>query len=310
MPGTTFRRQIPNGGAETTRSIVAPVSLTPPVVRSGDAVQQPAVSPRPIPFLAAESVLAPASPSPRRDVFSTDDGTRNTNEGFAVMSFHGTRSQDRGTHAESIQSAALYKLFAKVSAVQIELRSCPCLSPVLRSYCQRSHRGPAAGSAGVGQREMPRGVAVQPTPRSGGRSHGSAKCGDQHQEDVKELKTDRGHREQVDGHQLLGVILQKCTPSLRRGLPATHHVFADATLTDVDAEFEQFAVDSGCTPTGILPAHLADQIPDLARNERSSGLAAPHFAGPEQSKCGTLPSYDRFWLDGGKRRVPATPGTG
>jgi hypothetical protein len=57
----------------------------------------------------------------------------------------------------------------------------------------------------------------------------------QHQKDVKDLKTDRGHREEVDGHQLLGVILQKCTPSLRRGLGATHHVFADAALTDVDA---------------------------------------------------------------------------
>ena len=44
-------------------------------------------------------------------------------------------------------------------------------APVLGSHCQRSHGDPAAGSAGVGQREMPRGVAVQPTPRSGGRSH-------------------------------------------------------------------------------------------------------------------------------------------
>jgi len=165
--GSTFRTQIPNGGAETTRSIVGPGSFTQPVVRSGDEVQQPAVSPRWIPFPAAESVLAPASPSPRRDVFSTDDSIRNTNEGFAVMSFHGTRLHDRGTHAGSIQSPALYRLFAKVSAVQIELRRCPCLAPVLGSHCQRSQRDPAAGSAGVGQREMPRGVAVQPTPRSG-----------------------------------------------------------------------------------------------------------------------------------------------
>jgi hypothetical protein len=109
---------------------------------------------------------------------------------------------------------------------------------------------------------------------------------------------------------LLGVILQKCTPSLRRGLAATHHVFADAALTDVDAELEQFTVHAWCTATGILPAHLADQISDLARNERSSGLAAPHLPGPEQLKCGTMPSYDRFWLDDGKRRVQATPETG
>src|SRR3981189_2588531 len=106
----------------------------------------------------------------------------------------------------------------------------------------------------------------------------------QHQKYVKELETDSGHREEVDGDQLLGVILQKCAPGLRRRLAAAHHVFADAALTDADAEFEQFAVDAGGTPTGILPAHLADQISDLARNDRSSGLAAPHLPGPEQTK--------------------------
>jgi hypothetical protein len=41
-------------------------------------------------------------------------------------------------------------------------------------------------------------------------------------------------------------------------------------------------VDAWCAPTGILAAHLADQISDLARNEWSSGLAAPHLPGPER----------------------------
>jgi hypothetical protein len=59
----------------------------------------------------------------------------------------------------------------------------------------------------------------------------------------------------------------------------------------------QFAMDAGCTPTGILPAHLADQISVLARDERSSGLAAPHLPGPEQPRAGTMPGNDRFWLD-------------
>ena len=59
-------------------------------------------------------------------------------------------------------------------------------------------------------------------------------------------------------------------PGLRRRLAAEQHVFADAALADVDTEFQQFAVDAGCTPTGILPAHLADQISDFARNDGSS----------------------------------------
>ena len=60
----------------------------------------------------------------------------------------------------------------------------------------------------------------------------------------------------------------------------------------------------------ILPAHLADEISDLARNDRSSRLAAPHLPSPEQSKAGTMPGQDRFWFDDGQRRAPVAPKTG
>jgi Ca-activated chloride channel family protein len=66
----------------------------------------------------------------------------------------------------------------------------------------------------------------------------------QNQKHVKDLKTDSGHGEEVDGDQLLGVILQECAPGLRWRFAAAHHVFADAALTDVDAEFEQFAMEA------------------------------------------------------------------
>jgi hypothetical protein len=132
----------------------------------------------------------------------------------------------------------------------------------------------------------------------------------QNQKHVKDLKTDRGHGEEIDGDQLLGVILQEGAPGLRRRFAAAHHVFAHAALTDVDAEFEQFAVDTWSTPTGIFSAHLADQFSDFARNDGSSGLAAPHLPGPEQPKAGTMPGNDRFWLDDGQRRAPVPPEVG
>jgi hypothetical protein len=66
-------------------------------------------------------------------------------------------------------------------------------------------------------------------------------------------------------------------------------------------------LDAERTPRGILPAHLADQRSDLGRNDASSGLAAAHLPGPEQAKPGTMPGNDRFRLDDGERRAPATP---
>src|SRR5215471_7488807 len=106
------------------------------------------------------------------------------------------------------------------------------------------------------------------------------------------------------------MILQKCAPGLRRGFAGAHHVFADTALTDVEAEFEEFAMDAGCTPRGILLAHLADQRSDLGRNDGSSGLAAAHLPGPEQVKPGTMPSHDRLGPDDGQCRAPAAPDAG
>ncbi|HYT21414.1 MAG TPA: hypothetical protein VEW05_14455 [Candidatus Polarisedimenticolia bacterium] len=123
----------------------------------------------------------------------------------------------------------------------------------------------------------------------------------QNEKHLKNLETDRGHGEKIDGHQLLDMILEEGAPSLRRGFMAGHHVFADAALSDVDAKFEQFAMDAGCTPAGILPAHLADQMPDLMRNEGSSGFSAAHLPGPEQAETSAMPRYDRFRPDDGQR---------
>ena len=47
-------------------------------------------------------------------------------------------------------------------------------------------------------------------------------------------------------------------------------------------------MDAGCTPRGVLPAHLADQRSDLGRNDGSSGLVAARLPGPEQAKPGTM----------------------
>src|SRR5580693_4171649 len=123
----------------------------------------------------------------------------------------------------------------------------------------------------------------------------------QHQKHVKDLEADSWHGEEVDGDQLLGMVLQKCAPGLRRRFAAAHHVFADAALTDFHAELEQLTVDPWCTPRRILSAHLADQISDLTENDRSSRLAVPHFPGPEKTKALAMPGHDRFGLDDGQR---------
>ncbi|HKU27817.1 MAG TPA: hypothetical protein VJQ54_20265, partial [Candidatus Sulfotelmatobacter sp.] len=47
----------------------------------------------------------------------------------------------------------------------------------------------------------------------------------QNQKHVKDLKTEGGHGEEVDGDQLREVIVQEGAPSLRGRPAAAHHVF-------------------------------------------------------------------------------------
>ncbi len=73
-----------------------------------------------------------------------------------------------------------------------------------------------------------------------------------------------------------------------------------SALLDVNTEFEQLAMEAGCTPTEVLPAHLVDQISGLTQKDGSSAVAAPYLPGPEQTKAGTMPGYHRYWLDDGQ----------
>jgi len=70
----------------------------------------------------------------------------------------------------------------------------------------------------------------------------------------KEQPRGRMRREAAWFQGALDVILEEGSPRLRRRLPAPHHVPADAGLSDLDTELEQFAVNTRRTPERILPA--------------------------------------------------------
>src|ERR1019366_18106 len=74
----------------------------------------------------------------------------------------------------------------------------------------------------------------------------------QHQEHVQDLKADRRDSKEVDGHIRLDMVLQEHAPRLRWRLLAPDHVFTNTGLANLDAELEQFAVNSGSAPHRIL----------------------------------------------------------
>src|ERR1035438_1888484 len=84
-------------------------------VHSGDAARRPAAPPRRARSPAAEPGEARVSLSSRRDAFWIGGSSQNKKRGFGEASFHRTRSRDRDTRAEWIQSPAPHRLAAKAN---------------------------------------------------------------------------------------------------------------------------------------------------------------------------------------------------
>src|SRR5256712_14049786 len=104
----------------------------------------------------------------------------------------------------------------------------------------------------------------QPTPAVG-----------QHNEHEQNSKGRGRYREEIQRDQIWGVVLQECSPRLRRRPPRPDHVLRHRRLRDRQAELQQLAVDPRRTPQRIRAAHLPYQIPQVPPNRGPTPTASP-----------------------------------
>ena len=105
----------------------------------------------------------------------------------------------------------------------------------------------------------------------------------------------------------LHMIVEERPPGLGRRLAMSHHVLGDGGLGDLDAEFQQLAVNARRAPERVIAAHHPDQIPNLLRHPGPTGLAAADFPPPEQAEALTMPSDNGVRLDDHQRGFPVGP---
>ena len=129
----------------------------------------------------------------------------------------------------------------------------------------------------------------------------------QHQEYVQDLEAKRRHREEIHRYQALQVILQEGPPRLRWRPPGTDYVLADASLANVDAEFEQLSMNPRRSPGWVLSAYLADQIAYVLRACGPPRLATSDLPGPKKAKTFPMPGNHRLGLDEENGRAPVGP---
>src|SRR5438445_11248099 len=88
-------------------------------------------------------------------------------------------------------------------------------------------------------------------------------------------------------------VVQEATPGRGGDFGPPRQVSPDRGLADLDAEFEQLAVDAGRAPKPVGQAHLADQITDFRAH-----------LGPPQTACAPAPIEPKALtmpLDHGRR---------
>jgi hypothetical protein len=128
------------------------------------------------------------------------------------------------------------------------------------------------------------------------------------EEAVEQPEGHRGHGEQVEGHDHLAVIPQKGQPAFARVTPATNSpkVAGHAAFRDLEAQLQQFSVDLGSTPTGILFRHPADERPDFSGDLGPTALR-PGPPTPVEAETGAMPADDSLWFHDEEDVGPAGP---
>ena len=86
----------------------------------------------------------------------------------------------------------------------------------------------------------------------------------QHQQHVEDAKGGCGDGEKINGHEILGMIIEEGPPGLGRWLSVPDPILGDRGLGDLDAEHLKLPVQARCTPEGILAGQAANQIAHLA----------------------------------------------
>src|SRR5262249_51166160 len=90
----------------------------------------------------------------------------------------------------------------------------------------------------------------------------------------------------------LSMIAKERFPALQRPALPRHHVDQNRGLRDIDAQFEQFAVDPESTPQRVLLTQSLDQISHLLANP----WPATRFPSPVCGKAHSMPPHNRLCL--------------
>jgi hypothetical protein len=84
----------------------------------------------------------------------------------------------------------------------------------------------------------------------------------------------------------------------------TGHVLRNRGLRDLDAQLQQFSMDSWSAPSGVGRLHFTDEISYVAIDRRSAHSPTPTFPTPIASKAFSVPTHDGIRVQCVQHRPP------
>jgi len=129
------------------------------------------------------------------------------------------------------------------------------------------------------------------------------------EETIQDSESKGRDGEEVHGRNYFTVIAQESSPELA-GLPPriqTLKIAGNSSLRDIEAKFQELAVNSGRAPGGILRSYASDEGSDLSIELWSAKGLCPRSKPPEQTEACSMPGDDSLWFDDDQDAFPCRP---
>jgi hypothetical protein len=108
-------------------------------------------------------------------------------------------------------------------------------------------------------------------------------------EDEEDAQVRGGNGEEVDRDEVPDMVGEERSPGLRGGCAPLRHQPGDGALPHLEAELEQFAMESGSAPQGIGRGHSPDQGADFGVDRRATPGGRAGEPGPVLAEATPLP---------------------
>jgi hypothetical protein len=128
-----------------------------------------------------------------------------------------------------------------------------------------------------------------------------------HDKDEQNPEGCRRQSEEVGGHQILDVIVEKTPPGLGRWFSTPNHVLGHRGLGNGYAKLHEFAVHAGGSPGDVSSTHVPDQLAYFQRDAWSTRPTFPTLPSPIASEPGAVPPDNSFGFHDDEDALPVSP---